>query len=221
MRLEAEGRPRYEKRVERERCPRCWASSKPIRFGPADYAQLLGLYLGDGCISRQGRTFRLRIALDAAYPEIVSATAELLRRGFPANPVAEVRGSKGNYISVSVHCAHLPCLLPQHGPGRKHERDLSLEAWQSALLEEHPWSFLCGCIWSDGCSFVNRTGRYEYLAYGFANRSEQIASLFEQSCDRVGVRCRKTYSATTGLWQIRVNRRGDVARFLRHVGRKA
>ena len=38
---------------------------------PAPYAYLLGLYLGDGCISRARRVWRLRIVLDTAYPAIV------------------------------------------------------------------------------------------------------------------------------------------------------
>jgi len=36
-----------------------------------DYAYVLGLYLGDGCLSAAGRTYRLRITLDTAYSEII------------------------------------------------------------------------------------------------------------------------------------------------------
>jgi hypothetical protein len=35
------------------------------------YSYLLGMYLGDGCISRTGRTLKLPIFLDAGYPGIV------------------------------------------------------------------------------------------------------------------------------------------------------
>src|SRR5918994_587178 len=35
------------------------------------YAYLLGIYLGDGCISKHPRTYRLRITLDAMYPKII------------------------------------------------------------------------------------------------------------------------------------------------------
>jgi hypothetical protein len=38
---------------------------------PAAYCYLFGLYLGDGCISRHPRTWRLRIVLDTKYPGIV------------------------------------------------------------------------------------------------------------------------------------------------------
>ena len=42
-------------------------------LGP-EYAYLLGLYLGDGCISRHRRgVFKLRIFLDAKYPGIIAS----------------------------------------------------------------------------------------------------------------------------------------------------
>ena len=44
------------------------AHARPCRWPPADYAELLGLYLGDGHITDMPRTQRLRIFLDAKYP---------------------------------------------------------------------------------------------------------------------------------------------------------
>src|SRR4051794_16793955 len=64
--------PRYVPRVEipTESCLRCWRAAKPSIFTDDDYALLLGLYLGDGCVSRMRRTYRLRIHLDIKYPMI-------------------------------------------------------------------------------------------------------------------------------------------------------
>ena len=45
---------------------------------PAAYCYLLGLYLGDGCISRNGRVWRLRIVLDAKYPGIIDRCREAI-----------------------------------------------------------------------------------------------------------------------------------------------
>jgi hypothetical protein len=64
----------------------------------------------------------------------------------------------------------------------KHERDIVLEGWQTAIVEASPWTFLRGLIRSDGCVFVNRTGRYEYVSYEFSNRSAQIRDLFMDAC---------------------------------------
>src|SRR4051812_34062033 len=69
-------RPRYVKKGGAVRCPRCWGPGRPVALDAGDYAELLGLYLGDGCISVLERTQRLRISLDAKYPGIVRNTAE-------------------------------------------------------------------------------------------------------------------------------------------------
>jgi hypothetical protein len=142
-------------------CPRCWRPSlKPIIFADADYAELLGLYLGDGHIVRTGRSDRLRLFLDTRYTGIIADAQALLRRCFPEHRVGTFRTGKGSTTIISVYCTHLACLFPQHGPGRKHRRAIALEQWQTAILEREPWRFLRGCIRSDGCAFLNRTGRY-------------------------------------------------------------
>jgi hypothetical protein len=176
---------------------------------------LLGLYLGDGHISQLARTQSLRISLDARYPAIVDDTEALLCRCFPNNRVGRVAFDDGGVVVVHVYCGHLACLFPQHGPGKKHERRILLEDWQRSIVEAEPWSFLRGCIPSDGCVFVNRTGRYSYLSYGFANYSADILDLVESTCHAQGLRPRRYARA------IRLNRRDDVARLLEHVGLKS
>src|SRR5918992_5915405 len=115
-------RPRYVARTRApELCPRCWRPSRSIQFEPADYAELLGLYLGDGHITELARTERLRIFLDARYSKIVDDAEALLRRCFPANRVCRVLRHEGSMAILMLYSAHLTCLFPQHGPGRKHE----------------------------------------------------------------------------------------------------
>ncbi len=115
---------------------------------------------------------------------------------------------------LSVHSSHLPCVLPQHGPGMKHTRPIRLEAWQDMLVERAPWHFLQGLIRSDGCSFVNRTGPYEYLSYGFSNYSTDIIDLFCKTCDMLGLEHRRYARA------VRINRRSSVARLEAKIGVK-
>ncbi|HSI81325.1 MAG TPA: hypothetical protein VK919_11825, partial [Solirubrobacterales bacterium] len=84
---------------------------------------------------------------------------------------------------MSLYCAHLVCLLPQHGPGRKHDRPIVLADWQRAILADEPWPFIRGWIRTDGCAVINRTDvhrdqPYEYLSYDFSNRSTEIVDLF-------------------------------------------
>jgi hypothetical protein len=194
-----------------------------MHFTAEDYCELLGLYLGDGCISPGARTERLRLALDAKYTQIVDDAKSLLERSFPTNPVGLVRAHGGTMFFVSVYSSHLTCLFPQHGPGKKHERRIILEKWQKELVDKAPWAFLRGCIRSDGCVFINRTDvrrpqPYEYLSYNFANRSLDIIGLFMHVCERVGIRARVNWHAGKG--SVRINRRACVARMLEHVGLK-
>jgi len=37
-----------------------------------------------------------------------------------------------------------PCLFPQHGPGRKHERKIELAPWQEAIVDREPEQFIRG-----------------------------------------------------------------------------
>jgi hypothetical protein len=87
------------------------------------------------------------------------------------------------------------CLLPQHGPGRKHHRKIELLEWQRRIVDAAPGAFLRGLIHSDGWRGVNRVrvkGRdYAYPRYQFSNRSDDIRSLFCYACDLLCVEWRQ------------------------------
>jgi hypothetical protein len=195
-------------------CLRCWRPTSLVRFDAADYAELLGLYLGDGHISELARTQRLRLMLDTKYPVIVEDAAALLARVVPHNRVGRQQLHDGRMATLHAYHQHWTCLFPQHGPGKKHDRRIALEPWQQDLVEAAPWSFLRGCIRSDGCVFINRTGKYAYESYEFANHSKGILELFAATCALVGVEFR-AYAKC-----VRIYRRASVALMLEHVGRK-
>ncbi len=199
----------------RPACPRCAAPLRqPVRFDAGDYAELLGLYLGDGWISRVSRTFALRIALDAAYPGVVDRTKAIIARTFPGSPVGVFARHRGRMLVPRVYHGHAPCLLPQHGRGPKHTRPVVLEDWQRAAVDAAPWRLLRGLLHSDGCAYMNRTGRYSYLSWDFSNRSQDILDLFCATCDAVGVEHRRYRQ------HVRVHRRASVAALVEHVGLK-
>jgi hypothetical protein len=65
--------------------PRMTSTSSPCGVAhdfsglpPAVYCYLLGMYLGDGCISRCRQVWRLRITLDKKYPKIVDRCREAI-----------------------------------------------------------------------------------------------------------------------------------------------
>jgi hypothetical protein len=203
-----------EQSARRLRCPRCWRGGRPTRFTPGEYAELLGFYLGDGHVVAAGRTYRLRLSLDARDPRLAADARALLEAVFESNRVSVTHLGTRSTIVLSVYSVHLPCVFPQHGPGVKHERPIALEQWQHDLVATAPWSFIRGLILSDGCAFINRTGAYRYLSYEFCNSSADIRALFMATCDLVGVRY------TTTADRVRIYRRASVAELATFVGTK-
>jgi hypothetical protein len=186
-------------------CPLCGEAAHRFERLPDAYVYLLGLYLGDGCISAHPRgVFRLRVVLDAAYPSIIDQAAEAIRHVRPRNAVGR-RRREYNDIEVSSYSKAWPCLLPQHGPGKKHERRIVLQPWQRDLARHAPHLLVRGLIHSDGCRFV-KTGRDGWRSprYAFANLSADIRAIFVDAC--VQLRVRPTTSGST----IYVSRKDDV-----------
>jgi hypothetical protein len=110
-------------------------------------------------------------------------------------------------IIVNAYFNGWPSLFPQHGPGRKHERAIVLDAWQREIVERHPAEFVRGCIDSDGCRHRRIVAKRDYPAYSFKNASEDILESFTWACDLLDVRWRRSNRET-----ISIARRADVAR---------
>ena len=153
---------------------------------PAAYSYLLGLYLGDGCISKSRRVWRLRIVLDIKYPAIIVRCSDAINVVMPGQS-ASVRRMPTKSVEVGLYSKHWPCLLPQHGPGRKHHRRIALEPWQQALVDQATEEFVCGLIHSDGCRVVANDRGVSSIRYHFSNRSEDIIGLFTAALDRLGI----------------------------------
>jgi hypothetical protein len=192
---------------------------------------LLGLYLGDGTISRAPRdVYRLRIFLGLEYPGIIDECASALARVFPQNKIGrQIRG--GNYeqssdesnIELSVYSKSMPCLFPQHGPGKKHQRRIWLADWQQELAKRWPEALIRGLIQTDGHRFIN-TGRggWRHPRYGFSNLSSDITSIFCSACDCLGLHWTAAFPKNeTNAVRIYVSRKADVARMDEFVGPKA
>lgn len=123
-------------------CPRCAEAPTAIE-DPTSYAYLLGLYLGDGCISSGKRgVYSLRIACADAWPGLIDACAEAIRIARPHNKVCRVASAGCQY--VTSFSKHWPCFFPQHGPGKKHDRRIALEPWQQMIVDAHPWGSSAG-----------------------------------------------------------------------------
>jgi hypothetical protein len=178
------------------------------------------MYLGDGHIVECRKdVYRLTIAMDAAHPGIAGECATAIAAIVPGARPRLQPLKKSRCVFVVKYSKRWPCLFPQHGPGRKHERPIVLRSWQRHLVARDPERFLRGLIHSDGCRFINpvRHGEkvYRYLRYNFSNASADIRKLFCDTCDLLGIEWR-----VMNARNISVARRASVARLDEFVGPK-
>ena len=197
------------------RCPFC---SRPARAvdHPAEYAYLLGCYLGDGHLLMTRRVPLLKVACDLRYPGLIAEVgAAMLACG--ARVVGHQRREGRDDVRSSW--MHWPCLLPQHGPGKKHDRAIRLHDWQQQIIDQWPGRLIRGLFHSDGCRTNNKIARgghtYSYPRYQFVNESADIMGLCQATLDTLGVRwrmCRRN--------MLSVARRDDVHALDQYVGPK-
>ncbi|MFB9520570.1 MULTISPECIES: helix-turn-helix domain-containing protein [Streptomyces] len=201
------------------------SAGAPIRDTPADpaaYSYLLGLYLGDGCLSEHPHGgHQLRIACADAWPGLIEECRTAITEVLPQSKVCLLQ--RQGCVSVTSYSRSWPDLFPQHAPGKKHLRQIGLRPWQQRIVDEFPWEFIRGLVHSDGCRITNWTTRliggvrkrYEYPRYFFTNKSEDIRHMFTDALDSVGVAWKPS-----SAWNISVARRASVALMDAHVGPK-
>jgi hypothetical protein len=207
-------------RRRRREVARCRCHARALDAGA--YSYLLGLYLGDGHITKGRRdVYALSIKCCDAWPGLRDQARIALSAVMPTSSVFSV--ARIGCTEIKSTSKHWPCLFPQHGPGRKHERKIELEPWQQEIVNSHPGDFARGLFHSDGCRLINRVRRplkggdrfYEYPRYLFVNRSTDIHRLCGEALDRLGVAWRFSKPTT-----ISVARREAVARLDEFVGPK-
>ncbi|MCW2989942.1 MAG: hypothetical protein JWM73_536 [Solirubrobacterales bacterium] len=215
------GRFRTASRSAHGDCLRCGGDAHDYSSLPgSSYAYLLGAYLGDGHLARGARdVYRLRIFLDSRYPQIIYEVGEAMERVMPGKHARRELHKTAAMVHVEMWSKQWPCLFPQHGPGRKHDRSIYLAEWQQRIVDQHHEEFLRGLIHSDGCRHINRVWRngkaYEYSRYNFSNVSADIRALFCASCDALDIAWRRMNARN-----ISVARRDAVAALDAFVGPK-
>jgi hypothetical protein len=188
-----------------------------------EYAYLLGVYLGDGTISSTAkkRCFKLRIFMDSRYPGIIAEVVGAMRAVMPSSLAAVQPHPRHNCVEVHSYSNAWPCLFPQHGPGRKHERKIVLAPWQEAIVDREPEQLIRGLLHSDGCRVMNRVcvngTDYAYPRYFFSQVSKDIQGLFCRALEQIGIE----YTFSSGGKDVSIARRESVARLDSFVGPKS
>ncbi len=146
----------------------------------------------------------MRILVPANKIHRLARTSNYIERADPSS------------VEVSAFSKSWPCLFPQHGPGKKHNRSIVLSQWQKQLVERWPDQLLRGLIQSDGCRFMNTgRGNWRWPRYEFSNRSADIRGIFCFACERMGLHWTKA-----GEYRIYVSRKADVATLDTFIGPK-
>lgn len=180
------------------------------------YSYVLGLYLGDGYINKFPRTYRLRVALDKKYPKLNEYAAGKMRQLLPHNDVGIVNFP--THINISVYSKDLAMMFPQHGVGKKHSRNVSLQTWQHALLDDV--QFLKGLFHSDGCFYRETINeKYTYERFCFSNMSRDIQRMFQAACQRHGIDFDVTIGKTNAMI-TRVSKKDHVRKMKQMIGTK-
>jgi hypothetical protein len=193
---------------------------------PDTYAYVLGLYLGDGCLGYPQRgNPHISITLGSEYPGIVEECVATLERLVKELRVHQWWDPGAARVNVRATYAYWTDVLPQHGPGRKHDRPIVLREWQRILLDRAPEKFLRGLIHSDGCRTTNtfntklpsgRVATYSYPRYFFSNESADIRAIFCDYCERLELRWTQSNRRN-----ISIAHRDSVARLDEFVGPKS
>lgn len=207
-------RGRTPREADSTSCPDC-GRHRDFSLLDQSYVHLLGLYLGDGCLSAYPRrVFKLRVTLDVRYPEIIASAKASTETVIGA--AASVYKRVDRCVEVGSYSRQWPCLFPQHGPGLKHHRVITLTDWQRELVERWPDELLRGLIESDGCRFQNTgRGEWSHARYKFDNHSADIHAIFRDACDLLDV-----HWTTSAPYTTYVSRVADVARLDEFTGPK-
>lgn len=152
--------------------------------------------------------------LDTKYPAIISRCREAMEFVMDGQYAGIV--TKKGCVEVSMYSQHWPCLFPQHGPGRKHNRRIALAPWQQALVDRATEEFVIGLIHSDGCRVVANDRGVKSIRYHFTNHSEDILGLFTAALDHLGIRWTRSTEYVVSIY-----RKAATAHLDRFVGPKA
>lgn len=148
-----------------------------------EFAYLIGVVAGDGCITRAGHVFKLEISCDAAYPNLIKTYQALITQvtGLAA---AVYKVHNRNCFRVVANSATMPSILG-FPPGAKSENGFTIPEW---IFEntEYVKALLRGLIETDGA--VAKVFRHNgwYWHIHFCAKHPGIMSSFMRAVNILG-----------------------------------
>lgn len=152
-----------------------------------DLAYLIGVISGDGSISRLRRVYKLAIACDIRYPDLIDRYTDLLNRVI-GGKVSVLHRKDCRCADVSVYKSHLPELLGLPS-GTKATNGYTVPQWifDSA---EFVRPFLRGLIETDGGVYRTYHKQAWFWYCTFTAKHEAIMSAFLRGTEMIGYRFR-------------------------------
>ena len=157
---------------------------RPFLLPSEDFAYLIGVFAGDGCLSRLPRTYKFSIACDNRYPDLIAKYAALLERITGCPPIVQPR-NESKATDVILHGIDLPTLfgLPC---GRKTESGFQTPAW---VFEDQQYlkAFVRGLVETDGGIYKrNRPDKGRTWECIFVAYNAQIMADFLKAASLLG-----------------------------------
>lgn len=149
-----------------------------------EYAYIFGVYLGDGYIIRNKRTYKLMFSILENHTEVQKKISSQLKILFPFNKINILKRKNSKCCDIIVYSNNIPLLFPQYGSGHKHERKIETTELQRFNIITYPKEFLSGLLDSDGTSYIQSNLRF----YMFKNKSVNIVKIFCDTCDLLDIK---------------------------------
>lgn len=179
------------------------------------YAYILGIYLGDGCITLQDekkKIYRLRITCDAKYPNIINQISDSLKLIMPANKIGFIK----RYYQGHLSCIDISCysklwsdIFSFYRVGRKHTYSIELENWHKEVIKSCTKDFWIGLYQSDGSRFYNKQSKQ--IEYNFTQKSTDITNLFCWACDILNIGYGAYWCPSRAAYTVSIVKSMDVA----------
>lgn len=164
-----------------------------------------------GALARQEKHLKYDFSTIENIQSIQKNGGDALGKLLPDYSINFYQPARSKITIITCHCWFLPLLFPQHGVGKKHDRDISLTKWQSDIVEKYPHEFIRASFQSDGCIFTRVISKkYNYKSYSFSNKSKNIIDILEKCLNIVGINSKPYFNSKLDTYAYQNFKRKDV-----------